>query len=109
MGAAGGLLVAWNEQVLKGQLFHSNEFALTMQFTSAHTGERWALSYIYGPVQLQERSNCLEWFRDFEVTNCPNWLVIGDFNYIRYPQDRNRDGGSFLACLPLMKLLIIKL
>ncbi|XP_073357829.1 uncharacterized protein [Aegilops tauschii subsp. strangulata] len=55
----------------------------------------------YGPyltsmdhASYRKRSEFLEWFRDFHVTNCPNWLVTGDFNYLRYPQDRNRDGGS---------------
>lgn len=94
MGAAGGLLIVWNEQVLKGHLYHCNEFALTIQFTSAHTGKIWSLSNVYGPCQQQERTIFLDWFRDFQVTDCPNWPVTGDFNYIRYPQDRNRDGGN---------------
>lgn len=99
MGASRGLLVVWNEQVFKGQLFHSNDYSLSISFTSTHNGESWLLSNIYGPCQHNERSIFIDWFKNFQIQDDTNWLVLGDFNYVRYPHNRNREGGSITDML----------
>ena len=60
MGAAGGLLVAWNEHIFREQVFHSNNYALSILFTSKHNGEQWILTKIYGPCQQSERINYID-------------------------------------------------
>lgn len=75
VGASGGLLIAWNEQIFKGQLYHINEFSLTIHFTSSHNGEQWILSNVYGPCQHQDILNFINWVKDFQIQDNTNWLV----------------------------------
>ena len=96
MGASGGLLVAWNEQVFGGHLFHTNDYSLSITFTSNHNGESWILSNIYGPCQHKDRNNFIDWFK---IQDGINWLVLGYLNYVRYPDNRNRDGGNIIDML----------
>jgi hypothetical protein len=35
-----------------------------------------------------------------------DWLVLGDFNLIRSPNNRNRDGGDINEMLLLTRLLL---
>lgn len=93
-GASGGLLVAWNEQLFSGQVFHQNDFSLSIKFTCKISGTDWTLTNIYGPCQQEARHDFLNWFQNFQIDDDENWMVLGDFNYIRYPHNRNRVGGS---------------
>ncbi|KAM3292613.1 hypothetical protein ACQJBY_036379 [Aegilops geniculata] len=99
IGAAGGLLVVWNEHIFQGQLFHSNSYSISVSFTSSHNGDSWILTNIYGPSQQEERPHFIEWFRQFQTPEESKWLVLGDFNHIRYPQNRNLEGGNILNML----------
>lgn len=94
VGASGGLLVAWNEQVFSGQIYHVNEFSLSIQFTSKHNGEKWILTNIYRPCQQNEKIIFLNWFQNIPMQDDVDWLIVGDFNYIRYPHNRSREGGN---------------
>ena len=94
IGASGGLLIAWNDNLFSGQLEHLNDFSLTIKFTCKLSGTMWKLTNIYGPCQQDARIVFLDWFKEFHVGDDVNWLVLGDFNYIRYPHNRNRDGGN---------------
>ena len=44
VGASGGILIAWKSSMFEGQQTFSNDFAITVQFTSKHDGSRWALT-----------------------------------------------------------------
>ncbi|XP_073360397.1 uncharacterized protein [Aegilops tauschii subsp. strangulata] len=93
-GASGGLLIAWNEQLFSGLLIHQNDYSLTINFTCKLSGTAWKLTNIYGPCQQDARVDFLDWFKNYQVGDDENWLVLGDFNYIRYHHNRNKDGGS---------------
>lgn len=94
IGASGGLLVVWNKQVFGGLTIHKNEFSISIDFTSKHSGEHILLTNVYGPCQNPARSDFFNWFQDFQIEDDVNWLVLGDFNYVRYPHNRNRSGGN---------------
>ena len=55
VGASRGILVAWNDQVFRGQIIHNNNFTITIQFTSRHNGDQWVLTNVYGHCEQQER------------------------------------------------------
>lgn len=40
-----------------------------------------------------------DWFKDIQMPDDTKWLILGDFNYIRYPHNRNKEGGNFLDML----------
>lgn len=83
MGASGGLLVAWNDNFFQGPTVFENKFSLSIQITSVHTGEIWFLTNIYGPCLPEEKVEFLDWFNNIQTPDDVNWLIMGDFNYVR--------------------------
>lgn len=69
-------------------------FALTISFTSRHNGDPWNLTTVYGPCTEPTRTVFLNWFRSIDIQDEDNWLVLGDFNFYRSLEDRNRLGGD---------------
>ena len=94
VGASGGLLVVWNESIFKGETLFKNSFSISVKFTSVHNGDSWILTNIYGPCQDEARAEFIDWFQNIVIPDDQNWLIVGDFNYIRYPINRNREGGN---------------
>ena len=70
-----------------------------MRFTSTLSRESFILSNIYGPCQGPQRAPFLNWFKDIQMPADANWIIMGDFNYVRFPSDRNREGGNFTEML----------
>ena len=59
-----------------------------------HNGDSWLLSNIYGPCDEPERTEFISWFRDCDVDDTINWLFLGDFNFYRSLENKNRSGGN---------------
>ena len=49
IGASGGILNAWNDSILEGELLFQNKFSLLVQFTNRLSNQTWILTNIYGP------------------------------------------------------------
>jgi hypothetical protein len=49
---------------------------------------------VYGPCAGPDRDNFFNWLFNLNIQVDSNWLVIGDFNFIRSPDDRNLSGGD---------------
>jgi hypothetical protein len=49
---------------------------------------------IYGPCQGEARENFVEWLFDLFIPDEEDWLLVGDFNFIRSPSNRNKPGGD---------------
>ena len=94
VGASGGLLIVWNDSLLEGEVVFQNDFALSVQFTCRLSSEVWYLTNVYGPCQPEKRGDFINWFAEIDIPLDTNWLVLGDFNFIRGPADRNKPGGD---------------
>lgn len=94
VGASGGLIVIWSDVVFQGSIEFKNEFSISIQFSSVHNNDSWIITNIYEPCQSESRTLFLDWFQNIDMPDDVDWLVLGDFNYIRYPENRNREGGS---------------
>ena len=55
---------------------------------------RWKLVNIYGPCQGDQRTSFTNWLFDLDIPSTEDWLLLGDFNYIRSPDNRNKPGGD---------------
>ena len=75
MGASGGLLIAWNDNIFSGQLHHINDFSLTIQFSSKLDGDSWFLTNVYGPCQPNERADFINWFQNFSMADEARWII----------------------------------
>jgi exonuclease III len=45
-------------------------------------------------VKLKEKARFLDWFANIDMPDDTDWLIVGDFNFIRAPSDRNKPGGD---------------
>jgi hypothetical protein len=93
-GASGGILMAWNGSIFKGNVIFSSKNAITVQFFSVHNGDSWKLTTVYGPCQGQDRQMFIDWLNDIQIDDYENWMFIGDFNFYRSTENRNRQGAN---------------
>ena len=93
-GLSGGILVLWASAVFDGLVIEKCSFAITLSFTSTHTLETWKLSTVYGPCVEPARGAFIAWLRNLQISDTDNWLNLGDFNFYRSTENRNRPGGN---------------
>lgn len=103
VGASGGSLIAWNGSKFVGSLAFHNDFCQSVEFVCRLTEEHWILTNIYAPCTAEGKTIFLDWFQHIEMMDDTKWLVVGEFNLIRSPANRNKPGVISLRCLPLMK------
>jgi hypothetical protein len=77
-----------------GAVLDKQRFSITARFTSMHNSETWKLTAVYGLCIEPARSEFISWFRAHEIEEEENWLFIGDFNFYRSMEHRNRPGGN---------------
>jgi hypothetical protein len=94
VGASGGILVIWNSSILNGLLVEVQRFGVRIYFSSAHNNENWTLVCVYGPCEGVERDQFVSWLYNPSIPCTENWLLLGDFNFIRSQENRNKPGGD---------------
>jgi hypothetical protein len=93
-GASGGIIVLWNSSVFSGVLFEVKIFGLIINFTSVHNNAPWTLVTVYGPCHGLDRDMFVSWLYSLSIPANANWLIIGDFNFVRSQENRNKAGGD---------------
>ena len=93
-GASGGLLTVWNSSIFSGTVVVQEDFALGIQFTSIISAQAWTLYNIYGPCIGPSRDMFTQWLYDRNIQTSKDCLFLGDFNYIRGRENRNKPGGD---------------
>lgn len=58
------------------------------------SGHSWALYNIYGPCLGEDRTSFTNWLYDLDIPDTEDWLLAGDFNFIRSTQNCNKPGGD---------------
>ena len=96
LGASGGTIIIWKSVVFQGQLVFQNDYALSVEFTSLHNNAVWVLTNIYAPCTHEGKREFLDWFKNIQMPDHVDWLILGDFNLCRSPADRNQPGGNHL-------------
>jgi exonuclease III len=94
VGASGGILVVWKSSVFKGSLIQIQRFGIIVEFESVHTRQKWTLVVVYGPCQGEQRDLFVQWLYDLIIPDDELWLFMGDFNFIRSQDNRNRPGAN---------------
>jgi hypothetical protein len=93
-GASGGLLVVWCSSSFQGTVVEKKLFCISVNFVALHNGDNWSLTNIYGSCIEPDRSEFITWFKDCDVSDTVNWLFLGDFNFYRSLDNRNKPGGN---------------
>jgi hypothetical protein len=65
-----------------------------MNMVSVHNGESWNLVSVYGPCQGTLRDQFVQWLYNLDIPHISNWLLLGDFNFFRSFDNRNKPGGD---------------
>src|SRR4051812_19526248 len=93
-GASGGTVTIWKSSMFTGAVLFSDHFALVTQFISTQSQQSWTLASIYGPCTGDDRVTYTNWLYDLDIPASQDWLLLGDFNYICAPDNRNKPDGS---------------
>jgi hypothetical protein len=56
VGASGGILMGWNDSVLKGEVIWNQDFAITVAFTSRHSDQNWKLTTVW-PLSRRKKGS----------------------------------------------------
>lgn len=93
-GASGGLLVIWNSKLFEGQVLLEESFGIAISFTSAISAENFTLVNVYGPCNGVARENFVAWLFSLDIADDALWLLLGDFNFYRFAENRNQEGAN---------------
>lgn len=94
IGASGGMITIWKSAIFEGQLVFQNEYAISVDFVSKHNNAECTVTNVYGPCTTEGKRDFLAWLKQVQMPNDIDWLLVGDFNLIRSPNDRNKPGGN---------------
>jgi len=78
-----GPLIVWKSSVFDGAKIFNNDFALSVEFCSKHDNSNWILTCVYGPCTPEGKGSFLNWFKEIQMPENTDWMVLGDFNLIR--------------------------
>lgn len=93
-GASAGIATIWSSAVFDGNVVFSDIFALGISFHSKLSGHSWCLYNIYGPYDGEDRETFTNWLYDLDIPDSDDSALVGDFNFIRSIQNRNKLGGD---------------
>lgn len=94
IGASGGIITAQKSSVFSGQLVFQNNYAITARLTAKHNRDFWLLTNVYGPYTHDGKRDFIQWLKHYNISDDENWLLVGDFNLLRKPENRNKPGGD---------------
>ncbi|RVW69834.1 hypothetical protein CK203_061148 [Vitis vinifera] len=87
-GAAGGLLLFWDNRVLENLEVESEGYSISVRFRNCANGFSWIFSGVYGPVIGSEKEDFWEELGAIRGLWDDLWCVGGDFNSVRFPEER---------------------
>ena len=93
-GASGGLLTLWSSKAFAGQVVLQDFCGLVISFTSLQSTDSFILTNIYGPCTGIARDDFVAWLFHLSIDTESLWLLVGDFNFYRSVENRNRDGAN---------------
>jgi hypothetical protein len=48
---------------------------------------------VYGPYQGREWQDFVDWLNNLQIEEEDNWMIMGDFNFYKSLENRNKQGG----------------
>jgi exonuclease III len=97
MGNSGGSVIIWKSSRLTGNVIFQNNYAQSVEFTSNLSACSWIITNVYAPCTHHGKIDFLNWLHNISMPPDKLWLLVGDFNLIRRPEDRNIIGGGILT------------
>jgi hypothetical protein len=76
-------------------MIDKQSFAIHLAMTSTHSLTLWNLVVVYGPCRQPARDQFVNWFCNLQIQDEDLWLLVGDFNFYRYAENKNKAGVNF--------------
>jgi len=73
---------------------HTNSYAVTVKLLSRLDNKTIHVTNIYGPASSPQNMGFITWLMNFDTSDFDDWVLGGDFNLIRHPENRNKPGGD---------------
>jgi hypothetical protein len=61
---------------------------------------------VYAPCTLSGKRDFVLWFKNISMPDIVDWLVVGDINLYRNPQDRNKPVADYTKMMLFNKAII---
>jgi hypothetical protein len=90
VGASGGSIIVWKSLYFQGNLVFQNSYAQSVEFFSLHDNAHWVLTNICAPCVHPAKRDFVQWFKNINMLDLVDWIIVGDFNLRRLPDDRNQ-------------------
>lgn len=85
----------WHEGALiNGIEIFQNDFSISVEMISNINNSSWVLTTVYAPCTPTGKRVFLDWFKNIQMPKQTEWLIVGGFNLIKKPKDRNKEGGD---------------
>ncbi|RVW54482.1 hypothetical protein CK203_068311 [Vitis vinifera] len=91
-GAVGGVVVFWDSRVLELAGMEVGLFSISCRFKNCEDGFRWIFLGVYDPTMKRYRELFWEELGAIRGLGNDPWCICGDFNMIRFPNERRRGG-----------------
>ncbi|KAA0035247.1 LINE-1 retrotransposable element ORF2 protein [Cucumis melo var. makuwa] len=82
-----GIIVLWDDTKFKVNNIKVGSHSISINVLS--TNGNWWLTSVYGPYKNNDRTNLWLELELLQTLCVPNWLIIGDFNIVRWKTERN--------------------
>jgi exonuclease III len=95
VGASGGILVCWASNHFSASTIEKLPFAINLKMLSTHSQISWNLIVVYVSCRQPARDQFVNWFYNLQIEDDELWMLIGDFNFYRYAENKNKAGEIF--------------
>jgi hypothetical protein len=69
VGASGGLITIWNDNLFDGSVVLINSFSITVKLTSSLSMHNFHITNIYGMTDPVEKPSFISWLYNFDTSN----------------------------------------
>lgn len=92
IGASRGILTAQNSSLFDGTVIQSNSYAIKVELFSRLDNSTIHISNVYGPANSTQKQGFITWLMNLDTSEFEDWVLGGDFNLIKGPENRNKPG-----------------
>ena len=91
LGASGGIISAWLDSTLELQSSSVGPFFVHSTFSHLLMDISFCVTNVYGPCDHGSKQCFLDSLKNIADSVHGPWVILGDFNLIRFPHERSND------------------
>lgn len=84
----------WNGSIFYGSIIQANSYAITVKLFCRLNNSELLVTNVYGPAQSAQKQGFCTCLMNLDTSAFKDWVLGGDFNLIRSPENRNKPSGD---------------